>query len=102
MADKTSTVREFAPNLGGKVIKLEVTGSTDDSTTLTLANYGLSSIEGVHGWYHATTDNVIVSQDPETAVSSGVLTLTFSTVNAPRLGQAGIASKKYVFVIYGE
>lgn len=101
MTDKTSTVKEYLPALGGKALKLEVTGSSDDTTTLTLANYGLTSVEGVSGFVHSTTDSVMVSQDPATAVSSGVLTLTFSTTAAGR-AEAEYVSKKYVFIVYGE
>lgn len=101
MTAKTCTVKEYLPNLGGKVVKLEVTGSTNDTTTLTLANYGIKSVEGVKGWVHATTDSVIKTQDPATSVSSGVLTLTFSTTAAGR-AEAAYASKKYVFIVYGD
>lgn len=109
MASKTLTsVKDYNPNMGGKMLKLEVTGTTGDSTTLTLANYGLKSVESVNGWVHATTDSVIIPQDPITSVSSGVLTLTFSSSLNPSYssvyGTSGypFVSKKFVFLVYGD
>jgi len=110
MTAKTSTIKEYLPAIGGKVVKLEVTGTTGDSTDITLANYGIESVEAVKGFVHATTDNVIYPQDPSTAVSSGVLTLTFSstlstlTGTSADHGSAGYPwiSKKFVFVVYGD
>jgi hypothetical protein len=57
-----------------------------DTIALTLADYGATTFLGVIGWKHTTDDSVCVTENPTTAVSSGVLTLTVpaGTDNDPR------------------
>lgn len=47
-----------------------------DTLTVTLADYGISSVLAIKGFIHTTTDSVIVAEAPTTAVSAGVLTIT--------------------------
>ena len=98
MANITSscTFKEAVPQMGLKIIKVETpaTADTSDTLTLTLADYGLKSIEAVQGFVHTTTDSVIVEEAPTTAVSGGVLTIT--------IGGSTVTNKKRVYIIYGD
>lgn len=47
-----------------------------DTISLTLADYGITTVLGVLGFKHTTDNSVIGTENPTTAVSAGVLTLT--------------------------
>jgi len=97
MGEVTPThVRELEPNTGFKCIKVEVpaTADTSDTVAITLANYGLKTVEAVQGFVHTTEDSVIIAEAPTTAVSAGVLTIT--------LGGSGQNNKKRVYLVYGD
>lgn len=64
-----------------KEILVTVPDTTDasDTTTVTLANYGITTLWMVKGYTHATGAEgvgAIIEEAPTTAVSSGVLTIT--------------------------
>lgn len=96
MADVTSTRVEAAPNLGQKIVVLKstttVTGATD-TLTLTLADFGISTVLAVQGYVHTTDASVIVTESGTTAVAAGVLTYTTATGNN---------NKRRVVVVFGE
>ena len=96
MTDITSIRKEYAPNLGGKIVVLTsgttVTGGTD-TLTLNLSDFGLKKILSVYGVVHTTEDNVIVQESGTTAVSGGVLTYTTASGNN---------DKKRVITVIGE
>lgn len=96
MTDVTSTRKEYAPILGGKLVVLKsgttVTGATD-TLTLNLASVGISTLLGVQGWVHTTDGSVIIAEAGTTAVASGVLTITTVTGNN---------NKRRVFLVIGE
>jgi len=69
--------------VGGMAIKtllVRTINTVDASNTLTvtLANYGIAptGLIGVIGFKHTTDNSVMVQEQPTTAVSSGVLTIT--------------------------
>jgi hypothetical protein len=79
----------------GKWLKIETpaTAVTDDTIVLTLADYGMATLEAIVGFNHSTTDSIIITEAPTTAVASGVLTITVG----------GTAStKKRVYWVFGE
>ncbi len=61
-----------------KSIVFETANTVDagDTIAITLANYGINTLLGVTGYKHTTDNSVIVTENPTTAVSSGVLTIT--------------------------
>lgn len=71
---------EVVPNTELKSIVITLPNTTDaaDTTTVTLANYGINptGLLMVEGWKHTTDGSVIVEENPTTAVSAGVLTIT--------------------------
>lgn len=97
MADisSTSTVREIVPNLGMKMIKIETVATADDGDTIaiTLADYGIISLEGILGFTHSTTDSIVITEAPTTSVTSGVLTITVG---------GSTDNKKRVFIVFGD
>lgn len=98
MGDVTSgcTIIEALPNLGLKVFSIETAATVDtaDTIALTLANYGITTFLGIHGFAHTTTDSVVVAEAPTTAVASGVLTIT--------VGGSTNSDDKRVYIIYGK
>ena len=58
------------------VIYTANTVDAGDTFTLTYADYGITTVLGVYGVKHTTDNSVIVAENPTTAVSSGVMTLT--------------------------
>ena len=96
-ADITSgiTTINAAPGLGVTQLTVETAATADntDTFTITLANYGISQFLGIVGFTHSTTDSVIITEDPTTSVTSGVLTVTVG---------GSTANKKRMFVIWGK
>ena len=97
MGDVSSgcTISEVTPSLGSKIIKIETEATVDDGDTvaITLADYGISTIEGILGFTHSTTDSIVITEAPTTAVSSGVLTITVG---------GSTDNKKRVFYVFGD
>lgn len=97
MADISAnvTVKDYIPNLGGKMIKIETPATADDGDTIdvTLSNYGIKTVEAILGFTHSTTDSVIITEAPTTSVTSGVLTITIG---------GSTDNKKRVFLIFGD
>lgn len=60
------------------LIKTINTVDAADTLTITLTEYGIAAdgLIGVVGFKHTTDNSVMVQEQPTTAVSSGVLTLT--------------------------
>jgi len=94
MAAVTGTVTELAPNLGVKALVVEAPATTDNADTIaiTLADYGISRFIGILGQTHSTTDSVIITEAPTTAVASGVLTITVG---------GSTANKWRTFIVFG-
>jgi len=84
MADVTSRrVETHLPGNSKEILLISgttVTGGTD-TLTLTLANYGLTTVLSVRTVVHTTENSVIVEEAATTAVSSGVLTVTTASGN---------------------
>jgi len=56
-----------------------VTADTADATntmTVTLSDYGITTLYNVKGFKHTTNNSVIVLEQPTTSVTAGVLTIT--------------------------
>lgn len=70
--------RQQDPIMQVKSVIIETANTADaaDTVPLTLADYGITTVLGVSGWKHTTDNEVVVTEDPTTAVSAGVLTLT--------------------------
>lgn len=78
-----------------KSVVIETANTVDagDTITVTLGNYGLTTLLGVLGYKHTTDNSVVVTENPTTAVSAGVLTLTVV---------AGSDNDKRVYVLIGQ
>ena len=95
MAAVTGTVTEQIPALGGAktlMVTTDATADDGDTIAITLADYGLVAIEGILGFTHSTTDSIVITEAPTTAVSGGVLTITVG---------GSTDNKKRVFIVYG-
>ena len=73
-------ITEITPNCGMKeiIIVAPSTGISGDTSAITLSDYGISAtgLLTVDGYTQTTVDSIVVSEEPTTAVSSGVLTIT--------------------------
>lgn len=58
------------------VVETPATADTGDTIVIDLGNYACSKLKHIVGNNHSTTDSVLVTEAPTTAVSSGVLTIT--------------------------
>ena len=92
MGDVTSVMKFLEVNaVGGKKIIVHTDGDETvddgDTFTVTLADYGITKFLGIVGWIHTTSGSVVVQEQPTTAVSAGVLTVTVggSTDNKERV-----------------
>jgi hypothetical protein len=92
----THVIKEMAPTLGAKQVKvtLPATADSGDTVAITLANYGMVKFEGILGMVHSTEDSIIIGEAPTTAVVGGVLTVT--------VGGSGANNLKRCYVIWGE
>jgi hypothetical protein len=52
------------------------TADDTDTITITLADYGITTLWMVKGYTHTTEGSVIVQEAPTTSVTAGVLTIT--------------------------
>ena len=84
----------FTRDIPGKVLRVETADTVDNSDTIaiTLADYGMKTIEAILGFTHSTTDSVVITEAPTTSVTSGVLTITVG---------GSTSNKKRVFIVYG-
>ena len=94
MGDVTTdcTFKRLIP---GCLVKVETAATVDnaDTFTMTLADYGMATVEAVLGFAHSTTDSIVITEAPTTSVTAGVLTVTVG---------GSTANKKRVFLIFGE
>ena len=62
-----------------------------DTLTVTLADYGITTLYFVKGYTHTAEGSIIVEEAPTTAVAAGVLTITIggSTDNKARVFVVG-------------
>ena len=80
-------ITEITPNCGMKEIivatPLDTTGVSGDAVSFTLADYGISNtgLLTVEGTTVSSIYGTLVRENPTTAVSSGVLTITSGTLN---------------------
>lgn len=79
----SNTVTELTPNAGRKEIVIETPDTIifSDTITLTLTDHGISEtgILTIDGYVQTTSNSVIAVEEPTTAVSAGVLTITLPT-----------------------
>jgi hypothetical protein len=75
---EVGTRTEVTPNSGVKIIQVVTDATVDDGDTMTvdLTKYGARNIHGILGFIETTTGSVVVAEQPTTAVSAGVLTIT--------------------------
>lgn len=85
----------FKRLIPGSLLKIETETTVDNGDTIvvTLADYGMATIEAILGFQHGATDSQITTEAPTTSVSSGVLTITVG---------GSTADKKRVFLVFGE
>jgi len=96
MADVSSSFTVIKEISEGGLTKLYLTTTAEtmddgDTIAITMADYGMSTFQYVKGWIHTTLNSVLVAEDPTSAVSAGVLTLTIggSTDNKARTYEVG-------------
>ena len=91
----TGTVYDVRQGDAGS-IKVTSPADADDGDTIAinLGDYGATGIDSIIGFIHNTTDSILVMEQPTTAVSSGVLTITVggSTDNKKRTYLVGLAN----------
>ena len=90
---EVGTRTEVVPNSGVKILQVvtPATAVSADTMTVDLSEYGCANIHGIIGF---TTDgSEIVSEQPTTAVSSGVLTITIA-------GTAVTSARQYIIFAY--
>ena len=94
MAEITSGCT-FKRDIPGKLLRIETEATADNADTIviTLADYGMKTVEGILGFTHSTTDSIVITEAPTTAVATGVLTITIG---------GSTANKKRVFLVYGD
>ena len=61
-----------------KSLIFETANTVDATNTIavTYANYGITTVHAIRGWKHTTDKSVVVEENPTTALSSGVFTIT--------------------------
>lgn len=76
-----------------KTLYVETANTVDaaDTISLTLADFAITTVLGVSGFKHTTDNNIVVTENPTTAVAAGVLTLTVP---------AGTDDDKRIYSIY--
>jgi len=96
MPDITSTCvfTGTRPDLNYRELVVITTDEADagDTIAITLATYGIGKFLYAEGYKHTTDYSVIEREDPTTAVSSGVLTLTVP---------AGTDDDRRVYIVVG-
>ena len=75
-------ITEMTPNCGMKEIivttPVGATGISGDTLAITLSDHGISAtgLLTIDGYTQTTANSIIVTEEPTTAVSAGVLTIT--------------------------
>lgn len=76
-------------------IKIVTDATVDDGDTIAvdLNQYGASGIDYILGFTHSTTDSIVITEAPTTAVSASILTITVggTTDNKKRVFIVGLA-----------
>ena len=95
MAEDVTSGCTFKRLIPGMLVKIETAATVDDgdTITMTLADYGMATVEAILGFQHGTTDSIITTEAPTTSVSSGVLTITIG---------GSTDNKKRVILVIGE
>ena len=75
------------------LIKTADTADDTDTVAVTLANYGLSNVKWIESMTHTVLNSTLVSEEPNTTVSAGVLTITVG---------GSTDNKERGFLIFGE
>jgi len=85
----------FKRDIPGKLLRIETAATADngDTIVITLADYGMKTVEAVLGFTHSTTDSIVITEAPTTAVATGVLTITIG---------GSTTDKKRVFLVFGD
>ena len=60
------------------IIETAATADAGDTVAITLADYGITTVQAVHSWVHTTSNSVIETESNTCAVASGVLTVTIT------------------------
>ena len=83
----TGASRAATSPFGYKEILVEVPATADsgDTFTVTLADYGITTLKSIKVWNHTTDYNVLVLEAPTTSVTTGVLTVTLGGSSADNL-----------------
>ena len=91
-----STIVDVVPQLGRKIITVETptTADTGDTIDITLADFGVSTFLGINGYAHSTENEVVITEDPTTTFTGGVLTII--------IGGSLNTDNKRVYVIYAK
>ncbi len=92
--DRVRNVRPYAQDL--KIGYLKTAATADDGFTVTVdlfKQFGIKRLLGIKGFGHSTLNSVIVTENPTTVVSNGILTAT--------LGAVAGADKVRVLMIVG-
>jgi len=95
MVEEITSGCTFTRKIPGFCLKIETADTADDGDTIvvTLADYGMKTIEGIAGYTHSTTDSIVISEAPTTSVTAGVLTITVG---------GSTDNKKRVFLLFGD
>ena len=77
------TIKEVSPALGLKMLQVWTTENADENEVVkvNLKNHGIGTLYNVLCQVHTTDNSVIVTEAATTAVSNGVLTITFPGSN---------------------
>jgi hypothetical protein len=78
----TNSVKEITPNAGLKIVQVwTAIASNTNVTKVTLADYGIKTLYNVITQAHDTENSILVTEAATTAVSAGVLTVTFGSAS---------------------
>ena len=90
MAAITGTVFDIRQTDSGSIkVTTANTATTDDTIAIDLSDFGATGIDSILGFHHSTEDSIVVQEQPTTAVSSSILTITVG-------GTASTGKKTYI------
>jgi hypothetical protein len=75
------------------VVETPDTADSGDTFDIDLSKYGISNLLSIFGNVHSTTGSVLVTEEPVTSVTDGILTVTIG---------GSVSDKKRVYVIKGK
>jgi len=58
------------------IVTCPATADDTDTFKITLSEYGITTFKTIRGWTHSTDFSVVITEDPTTSVTAGVLTVT--------------------------